>query len=98
VGIRQKKGESLRIFVNGFSKIAMSIQNLSPEVAMHHMLMVLRLGPFANSLCMQPAKSLDNLEKRAAKYMQLEELREFRNQACAEASREKGKDKKEWQG
>ena len=65
---------------------------------MHHMLMVLRLGPFANSLCMQPAKSLDNLEKRAAKYMQLEELREFRNQACAEASREKGKDKKEWQG
>ena len=37
----------------------MSIRNLSPYVAMHHMLTALRLGPFADNLCMQPADSLD---------------------------------------
>ena len=61
VGIRQEKGESLRMFIDRFSKTAMSIRNLSPEVAMHHMLTALRPGPFADSLCMQPATNLDDL-------------------------------------
>jgi len=46
---------------------------------------------------MQPADSLDELRKRAAKYMQLEELREFRNQARAEAGGER-KEEKDHQG
>jgi len=93
VGIRQEKGESLRTFVDRFSKVAMSIRNLSPDVAMHHRLTALRPGPFADNLCMQPADSLDELRKRAAKYMQLEELRELRNQAYAEAGGERKKEK-----
>jgi len=64
---------------------------------MHHMLTTLRPGPFVDSFCMQPAASLDELRRRAAKFMQLEELREFRNQARAEASGEK-KDEKKRQG
>jgi len=98
VGIRQEKGESLRTFVDRFSKVAMSIRSLSLDVAMHHMLTALRPGPFADNLCMQPATCLDELRKRVAKFMQLEELREFRNQARAEASGEKSKDKKDCQG
>jgi len=47
---------------------------------------------------MQLATSLDELRKRAAKFMQLEELREFRNQACTEDSGEKGKDEMDRQG
>jgi len=46
---------------------------------------------------MQPADSLDELRKRVAKYIQLEELREFRNHARAEASGEKNKEEKERQ-
>jgi len=42
---------------------------------------------------MQPADSLEELRKRAAKYMQLEELREFRNQARAEAGGERKEEK-----
>lgn len=76
----------------------MSIQNLSPDVSMHHMLTALRPGPFADNSCIQPATSLDELRKRAAKYMQLEELREFRNQARAEAGGEKSKVEKAVRG
>jgi len=87
----------LRKFVDKFGKVAMSIQNLSLDVAMHHMLMALRSEPFADNLCMQPIASLDELRRRVVKFMQLEELREFRNQARAEASGDKGKDEKEQQ-
>jgi len=73
-------------------------ENLDPDVAMHYMLTALRPRPFAESLCMQPTGSLDDLKKRAANYMQLEELRKFRNQARAEASGKKGKEEKERQG
>ena len=45
VGIRQEKGESMRTFVDRFSKVAMSIWNLSPDVAMHPMLTALRRQP-----------------------------------------------------
>jgi len=44
---------------------------------------------------MQPADSLDELRKRAAKYMQLEELREFRNQTRAEAGGERNREEKD---
>lgn len=71
----------------------MSIRNLSPDVAMHHMLTTLRPGPFAENLCMKPNASLDELRRRAAKYKQLEELREYKNQACAEASGERKENK-----
>jgi len=49
--------------------MAKSIWNLIPDVAMYHMLTVLRSGPFADSLGMQSAASLDELRRRAAKFM-----------------------------
>ncbi len=98
VGIRQEKGESLRTFVDRFRKVVMSIRNLSSDVGMHHMLTTLRLGPFADGLCMQPTASLDELRKRDTKYMLLKELREFCNQARAEANGDNGKEEKERQG
>jgi len=98
VSVRQEKGESLRTFVDRFNKVAMSIWNLSPDVAMHHMLTTLRLGPFVDNQCIQSPDSLDELRKRVAKYIQLEELKEFRNQARVEASGEKNKKDKDHQG
>jgi len=77
VNIRQEKSESLRAFMDRFSKMALDIRNLSPEVVMHHMVTTLKPRPFSDSLCMQPATTLDELCQRATKYMQLEELKEF---------------------
>jgi len=60
-----------------FSKMALDIRNLSPEVVMYHMVTTLKSGPFSDSLCMQSAATLDELRQRATKYMQLEELKEL---------------------
>ncbi len=81
VNIRQEKGESLRMFMERFGRVALGIRNLSPEVTMHHMITALKPRPFADSLCKKPATNLDELRQRASKFMQMEELREFRNQA-----------------
>jgi len=69
VNIRQKKGECLRIFMDRFGKVALSIRKLNPEVAMYHMITALRPGPFADSLFMQQAVDMDELRQRAAKFM-----------------------------
>ncbi|XP_068461695.1 uncharacterized protein [Phaseolus vulgaris] len=37
LNVKQERGESLRTFMNRFSKVCMSIRNLNPEIAMHHL-------------------------------------------------------------
>jgi len=45
------------------------------------MITTLKPGPFANNLCKKPTTNLDEWRQRASKFMQMEKLREFRNQA-----------------
>ncbi|XP_027338057.1 uncharacterized protein LOC113851996 [Abrus precatorius] len=80
VNIRQEKGESLRAFMERFGKVTLSIHNLEPAVAMHLLTTALKPRPFVNSLYKKPLIDLDELRSRAAKYMQMEELSEYRNQ------------------
>jgi len=60
-----------------FGKMTLKIKNLSPKVALHHLVIVLKPGPFSNNLCKKLATSLDKLRKRATKFMKLKELNEF---------------------
>jgi len=62
-----------------FRKISLNISNLNPEVVMHHLVTALKPGPFVDSLCKKPVSNLDELRTRATKFMQMEELKEFRN-------------------
>jgi len=78
-----------------FGRVALSIRNLSPEVSMHHMITALRPGPFANSLCKKPTVSLDELRQHATKFMQMEELRDFRNQIRMDVKNEKKTNERE---
>lgn len=78
VNIREEKIESLQTFTEQLEKMRLSIQNLSSEVAMHHLVTPLKPGPLSNNLCKKPAVNMDKLWQRAAKFMQLQELWEFR--------------------
>ncbi|XP_020211561.1 uncharacterized protein LOC109796286 [Cajanus cajan] len=86
VSIRQDRKESLRTFMSRFNKAALEIRDLNPVVALHHLTTALKPGPFANSICKKPPTDMDDLRRRADKYMQMEELAEFRNQARTETA------------
>jgi len=74
------------VFMERFGKMTLKIKNLSPEVALHHLVITLKPGPFSGSLCKNPAASLEELRRRIAKYMVLEELKDFRKQIKDEMS------------
>jgi len=63
-----------------FGCTTIQIQNLNPEVALHSMLLALRLNKFADSLCKKPPGSMDELRKRAKDYIQMEEMSRFMNE------------------
>ncbi|XP_020211749.1 uncharacterized protein LOC109796489 [Cajanus cajan] len=67
-----------------FNKAALEIRDLNPAVALHHLTTTLKPGPFANSICKKPPTDMDYLRRHADKYMQIEELAEFCNQARAD--------------
>jgi len=91
--VRQERGESLRTFMDRFGQVALNIRGLLPEVAMVYLTTALRSGPFADSLSMQPAAIMDELRQRAAQYMHVEDLREFKAHARADQGHEKRNDR-----
>jgi len=86
VNIRWEKGESLRLFMERFGKVDLNIWNLSLDMAMYHMVKALWSGSFSSSLSKKLAENLDELRQRAAKYVEMEELREFRNPTRVKAT------------
>nr|KYP42572.1 hypothetical protein KK1_036015 [Cajanus cajan] len=79
VGLRQDKKESLRTFMDRFNKAALEIRDLNLAVALHHLTTALKPGPFVNSICKKPPSDMNDLRRRADKYMQMEELAEYHN-------------------
>ena len=76
-----------------FGKISLNISNLNPEVAMHHLITALKSGPFIDSLCKKPVNNLDELRTRITKFMQMEELKEFRNTARSDTQEKRYHDR-----
>jgi len=56
---------------------------------MHQLITALIPGSFADSLCKKSTKDLDELRQHSTKFMQMEELREFRNQVRVDVGSEK---------
>ena len=89
VNIRQERTKTLRSFMNKIEKITLNIRDLSPEVALHHLVTSLKPGLFSDNLYIKPVGSMDELRQRVVKFMQLEEMREFKTKLTNNVNNQK---------
>ena len=91
LNVKLERGESLRAFMDKFSKVCMGIRNLNPDIAMHHLISAILPGRFTESLIKRPPHNMDELRTRATKFMQIEEHIDYHRKTHFEnADRGKG--------
>jgi len=73
LGIKQGDRESLRNYMERFNKTCLDIQNLPTEAAIMGLINGLREGPFSQSISKKYPTSLDKVQERAEKYINMEE-------------------------
>ncbi|BAT79367.1 hypothetical protein VIGAN_02224300 [Vigna angularis var. angularis] len=79
----KEKDEPLRAFMKTFTKLPLKISNLNPKFILHYMITTLKSNPFVDDLCMMSPKSMDELRLKIAKFMHLEEVKEYRSKVRA---------------
>jgi len=91
LNVKQETGESLRAFMDRFSKVCMDIRNLNPDIAMHHLVSAMLPRRFTESLIKRPPYNMDELRTRATKFMQIEEHVDYHQKTHVEnTDRNKG--------
>ncbi|KAL4350477.1 hypothetical protein AHAS_Ahas10G0145900 [Arachis hypogaea] len=73
LGIKQGDRESLRNYMERFNKTCMDIQSLPTETAIMGLINGLQEGPFSQSISKKYPSSLDEVQERAEKYINMEE-------------------------
>ena len=78
VNIRQEDGESLRSYLDRYNRMSVKIKDLSDEIARHHFSYELQPGVFADKISRKKPKIMEEMRERAAKFIQMEDMQEFR--------------------
>ncbi|XP_025661085.1 uncharacterized protein [Arachis hypogaea] len=76
--IKQGHHESLRDYMTRFTKIAMSIPDLHPEVELHAIKSELRTGKFQETIAVAKPKTMAEFHEKAKSQIDIEELRQAR--------------------
>ncbi|XP_072094086.1 uncharacterized protein [Arachis hypogaea] len=76
--IRQDQQESLKDYMTRFTKIAMSIPDLHPEVELHAIKSRLRPGKFLKTIAVAKPKTMAEFREKAKGQIDIEELRQAR--------------------
>ncbi|XP_057760612.1 uncharacterized protein LOC130980986 [Arachis stenosperma] len=95
LGILKGYWESLCSYMEKFNKACLDIQNLSTEAAIMGLINGLREGPFSHSMSKKHPTSLNKVQERAEKYINMEEnsrLRETSKTKFSYLSRDKDKE------
>jgi len=78
VNIRLEDGESLRSYLDRYNRMLVKIKDLSDEIARHHFSYGLQPGVFADKISRKKPKTMEGMRERAAKFIQMEDMQEFR--------------------
>ncbi|XP_027932758.1 uncharacterized protein LOC114188366 [Vigna unguiculata] len=74
LSVRKEQDETLRAFIDRFSKDALRTPHLNQEMILQYMALTLKLGPFANNVYLHPPVSMNELKLHAAVYVRMEEM------------------------
>jgi len=72
LGVRQEQDETLRAFIDRFSKATLCTPHLNQEMILQCMALTLKLGPFANNVYLHPPTSMHELKLCVADYICME--------------------------
>lgn len=61
-----------------YNKIARQVKDVSQEFILNNLSTTLIVGPFADSLCVRPPKTMGELQEKVVEFMRIEKMCAFR--------------------
>ncbi|XP_015945427.1 uncharacterized protein LOC107470543 [Arachis duranensis] len=89
--IKQGPQESLKDYITRFTKVAMRIPDLHPEVHLHAIKSSLRLGKFQETIAVSKPKTLAEFREKTKGQIDVEELRQARKTEKSTAAKDDDK-------
>ncbi|XP_014501843.1 uncharacterized protein LOC106762442 [Vigna radiata var. radiata] len=94
MNLRQGKEESLKVFMDRYQKTIRRVKGLSLELALQYVMPALRPGPFKDSICRTPPRTMEELRQRAADEARVETMKQQYRKDAQEARMDKTDGKK----
>lgn len=94
MNLKQGKEESLKTFMDRYQKTVQKVKGLSLELALQYVMPTLRLGPFKDSVCQNPPRTMEELRQRATDEARVENMKQNYRREQQEAKAEKNDGKK----
>ncbi|XP_057733773.1 uncharacterized protein LOC130948931 [Arachis stenosperma] len=86
--IKQGQHKSLKDYMTRFTKVTVEIPDLDPKVHLYALKSGLRPGKFKETITVTKPKTLEEFRKKAARQMEIEELRKARRAERPQLQRE----------
>ncbi|XP_014524387.1 uncharacterized protein LOC106780606 [Vigna radiata var. radiata] len=82
MNLRQGKEEPLKVFMDRYQKTIRRVKGLGLELALQYVMPALRPGPFKDSICRNPPRTMEELRQRAADEARVENMKQqYRKEA-----------------
>ncbi|XP_017438372.1 uncharacterized protein LOC108344437 [Vigna angularis] len=75
INTKQEKGETLKAFMKRYTKTARRVREVDQSFIINNLPSCMRPGYFAEKLYARPPKTMEELQDRAAEFIQMEEMR-----------------------
>ncbi|XP_014490820.1 uncharacterized protein LOC106753514 [Vigna radiata var. radiata] len=97
MNLKQGKEETLKTFMDRFQKIVRRVKGLSTKLALQHVMPGLRPGPFKDSICRKPPKTMEELRQRTADEIRVEDMKQNYRKELQEMKAEKQESRRDGQ-
>lgn len=94
MNLKQGQEESLKAFMDRYQKTVRRVRGLGLELALQYVMSALRSGPFKDSICRNPPRTMEELRQRAADESRVENMKLNYRREMQEAKADKSEGKR----